>query len=589
MRGKLSELLAFAAPHKAAISGALVLGLLGAVAALAQPLLVGEVLEAVRSGGSVANPATLLVILFVADAVFSGFQGYLMGKTGEGIVLGVRRTLVGRLLRMGVPQHDRRRTGDLLSRVGTDTTLLKTALSQSLSNVLVGTVVFVGAIVLMAIIDPVLLVAALLCVAVATAIVLVVATRIRIATEEAQQSVGALSSALERTLRAIRTVKISRAEEREEEAISGEAVSAYRAGVRVAGYEALVGPATNVALQGSFVLVLGLGGARLATGAISLGELVSFLLYLLYLVGPLVAVFVSFTEIQQGLAAVTRIREILAVSAEATEHPVEHRTQAERGRGGCEEAAIRAPYTPVARFERVSFGYAPERLVLEDLSFEIEGPGLTALVGPSGAGKSTVLALLERFYEPDAGTVELEGTDVRNLPLDELRRRVTYVEQDSPVMAGSVRENLLYAKPEATKQELEKIIDLVNLRPFVERLPEELDTEVGDGGVLLSGGERQRIAVGRMLLAEPRLLLLDEVTSQLDAQNERALRETISALAKRYAVVAVAHRLSTVKDAEKIILLEAGRVKATGTHQGLLKVDPLYRDLVHSQLIDGQG
>lgn len=571
----LRDLLSFAGPHRRTIILATTLGLVGAVAALAQPLLVGAVLKAVRTGGSVAQPAALLVVLFALDAVFSGFQGYLMSRTGEGVVFGVRRALVGRLLRLTVPEHDRRRTGDLLSRVGTDTTLLKAALAQSLTNIVVGVVVFMGAIVLMALIDPLLLAVALACVAVATVVVLVVATKVREATEEAQERVGTLGAALERALRAVRTVKISRAEDREEEAISGEAEAAYRAGVRAAAYEALIGPATNVALQGSFVLVLGVGGARLASGDLALEDLVSFLLYLLYLVGPLAIVFASFTELQQGLAAMGRIREVL-------------RSPVERNPSGAIPVPTPAD-APVARLDRVGFGYSSGRPVLEDVSFEVHGPGLTALVGPSGAGKSTVFSLLVRFYEAGSGAVELDGTDVRDLPLDELRGRVAYVQQDAPVLAGTVRQNLLYANPDTTGEELEEVLGLANLRLFVDGLPDGLDTEVGDGGTLLSGGERQRIALARMLLCQPRLLLLDEVTSQLDAANERALKETIHEVSKRCAVVVIAHRLSTVVEADKIILLDGGKVSTQGNHEELLQISPLYGKLVQTQMIEAEG
>jgi ABC-type multidrug transport system fused ATPase/permease subunit len=568
----LRELLSFARPHRASISVALALGLLGALAALAQPLLVGAVLKAIRTGDPVAGPAALLVVLFALDAVFSGFQGYLMGRTGEGVIFGVRRALVGRLLRMTVPEHDRRRTGDLLSRVGTDTALLKAALSQSLTSIVVGVVVFAGAILLMALIDPLLLAVALASIAVATAVVVVVATKVREATEEAQERVGTLGAALERTLRAIRTVKISRAEDREEEAISGEARAAYGAGVRAAAYEALIGPATNVALQGSFVLVLGVGGARLASGDLALEDLVAFLLYLLYLVGPLVMVFASFTELQQGLAAMGRIREVLELPVEAEPSGLVPEPN--------------TPAAPVARLDRVRFGYGPDRPVLEDVSFEVFGPGLTALVGPSGAGKSTVFALLSRFYDADSGSVRVGGTDVRRLPLGELRERVAYVEQDAPVLAGTVRQNLLYANPEARDEELEEVLDLANLRAFAEKLPYGLDTEVGDGGTLLSGGERQRIALARMLLRRPRLLLLDEVTSQLDAENERALKETVREVSLRCAVVVIAHRLSTIVRADRILLLDGGRVAAEGTHENLLQNSPLYRKLVETQMIE---
>lgn len=353
--------------------------------------------------------------------------------------------------------------------MGTDATLLKAALAQSLTSVVVGVVVFLGAIFLMALIDPLLLAVALASIAVATAVVLVVATKIRVATEEAQASVGALGAALERTIRAIRTVKISRAEDREEEAISGEAKAAYEAGVRAAAYEAPIGPATNVALQGSFIPVLGVG-ARLASGNLGLEDLVAFLLYL---VGPLVMVFASFTELQQGLAAMGRIGEVLELPVEAGSS------------GLAPEPGVKSV---AARLDRVRFGYGPECPVLEDVSFETPGSGLTALVGTSGAGKFTVFALLSRFYEADSGSVSVGGTDVRHLPLNELRARVAYVEQDAPVLAGTVRQNLLYANPGASDGELEEVIDLANLRAFAEKLPESLDAEVGDSGTLLSGG-----------------------------------------------------------------------------------------------------
>lgn len=579
-RASVRDLLVFATPYRVEISAALALGMLGAFAALAQPLAVSSVLAAVRTGGSVVPPAALLVLLFVADAALSGFQGYILGRTGEGVVFGLRRAMVGRLLRMPVAEHDRRRAGDLLSRVGTDTTLLKTALAQSITGALVGVVVFVGAVVLMAAIDPLLLGVALLCVLVATGGVLLVASKVREATEEAQRSVGALGAALERVLRAVRTVKVSRAEDRETETISAEAESAYRAGVRAAAYESLVGPATNVALQGSFILVLGVGGARLAAGDLTLEDLVAFLLYLLYLVGPLAMVFMAFTDLQHGLAAVGRINEVLATPAEDSAGSPAGDPADGRARADASEAA------PVARLDGVGFGYAPDRRVLEDVSLEIPGPGLTALVGPSGAGKSTVFSLLVRFYDADSGSVLLDGVDVRDLPLNELRGKVAYVEQESPVLAGTVRQNLLYAVPEATEEELEAVLDLANLRALVETLPRGLDTEVGDGGVLLSGGERQRIALARMLLTRPRLLLLDEVTSQLDAGNESALKATIAEISGRCAVAVIAHRLSTVAEADKIVVLENGRKVAEGGHEGLCAACPLYKRLVETQLIE---
>ncbi|MGH3089084.1 MAG: ABC transporter ATP-binding protein [Rubrobacteraceae bacterium] len=565
------QLVEFARPRRNALFASLGLGLLASAAQLAQPLAVSYVISEVSSGGSLRWPVTFLISLFFADAVFSCLQSYLLGKTGEGIVFGLRQTLIGHLLRLPVPAHDRFRTGDLLSRVNTDTTLLRTALTSSLTNAVAGVLTFVGAIALMAFIDPLLLGVSLACVAVATVVVLSVSVKVREVSEEAQRSLGRLGSSLDRALGAIRTVKLSNAEDRETKAITGEAGAAYEAGVRAAKLQALVEPASAVAINGSFVLVLGIGGARLASGDISVADLVAFLLYLTYLVMPLIMVFMSINDFQQGLAAVSRINEVLAEEPEKDmlETPA---------RGSTISNA------PVVRFDSVSFGYSPERSVLEDVSFEVPELSRVALVGPSGTGKSTIFSLIERFYEADSGTVSFLGQDVKEASLSELRGSIGYVEQDSPVMAGTIRSNLLYANPEAPEAEVEEVLDLTNLRSFVEGLPEGLETEVGDDGALLSGGERQRISIARTLLSKPKLLLLDEATSNLDAKNELALRETVSGLSERCAVMVIAHRLSTVVDADGILVLDDGRISGSGSHESLLATNPLYRELAGSRL-----
>jgi ABC-type multidrug transport system fused ATPase/permease subunit len=568
------ELLAFARPWRGVLAVSLVLGVLATAAQLGQPLAVGGITAALTDGRALAGPVALLVAFFVLDAGLSAAQTYLLGRTGEAVVLDLRSRMISRLLRLPVKTYDRQRTGDLVSRVGADTTLLRTALGSSLTSIVAGTLTFVGAVALMVAVDPLLFLVTLLCVTVAAGVVFAVSGRVRRASEEAQRSLGRLSAALERALGAVRTVKISRAEDRETEAITSEARAAYDAGVRVARIEALVQPATAVTVQAAFVLVLGVGAARLASGTLALPELVTFLLLLTYLVAPLATVFFAVTDIQQGLAALTRLGEILGEQPEEPEGEKPAVRVLEHRRG------------PAVRFEDVSFAYEPGRPVLRGATFEVPEVGLTALVGPSGAGKSTTFALLERFYEPDGGRIFLDGLDVRELPLGELRGRIGYVQQDSPVLAGTLRGNLLYAEPGASEGDLWEVLRLTNLAGFVEGLPKGLDTEVGDGGVLLSGGERQRVAIARTLLLRPRVLLLDEVTSQLDARNERALRDTIYRVSKERAVVAIAHRLSTVVDAGRIVVLEAGRVRAVGTHAELLERDDLYRDLVTTQLLD---
>ena len=508
--------------------------------------------------------------------MLSGLTRYLLGRAGEGVVLSLRNSLVERLLRMPVEDHERLRPGDLISRISTDTTLLRTAFVSSLTNAVSGVLMILGAIALMAYVDFVLLAVALICVAGATGVVVAVSGRIRRASEEAQRSVGSLSATLGRSLGAIRTVKLSRAETREQEAISKEAHDAYHAGIRVARLEAVVEPTISVTMQAAFVLVLGVGGWRLASEAISLGELVSFLLYLFYLVGPLSGLFASVADLQRGLGAMSRLREVLDSSVEPYEPSIPSNHSTDRRD---------LPELPALTFASVNFAYEPGNPILHEVSLSVPRRSLTALVGPSGAGKSTLFALAERLREPQSGTIRLDGVDLKELPLHEVRRRIGLVEQDAPVFWGSLRENLLYSAPDANEEELEEALDLANLRPLVEKLPRRLDTEVGERGIALSGGERQRVAIARMLLAKPDVLLLDEVTSQLDAENELALRETIRKISKTRTVLAIAHRLSTVADADRIFVLEGGRVSDWGTHEELLRQSALYRRLTEGQLI----
>ncbi|MGC5285294.1 ABC transporter ATP-binding protein [Micromonospora sp. DT231] len=573
----LTAMLPYLREHRGTLVVVGVLSLVGAAASLAQPLLTRSVLDRISADESVSDLVAVLVSLVVLAAAIGGLRDYLLQRTAEGLVLGTRRRLAGHLLRLPIAEYDSRRTGDLLSRVGSDTTLLRAVVTAGLFETVTGTVMVVGAGTAMVLLDPLLFGVTLLGVGLGLGFAATFARRVRALARTAQERIGEMTSAVERAISAARTIRASRAEARETEAVTGSAREAYEAGLRVARVQSLIGPIGSLTVQGAFLLVLAIGGARVAAGAITVGDLVAFVMYLFFLALPLAQVLRAYTQLQSGLGALQRIEEILAVPAEGA---------ADQPASAVVTATPRVP-APMIEFDRVGFGYPGGEPVLREVSFAVPAGTRTALVGPSGAGKSTLLALVERFYEVSAGAVRIDGSDVRDLPRDALRARLGYVEQEAPVLAGTLRENLLITTPDATDDRLRGVLDEVNLSHLADRTAEGLDVQVGEGGVLLSGGERQRLAIARALLASPPVLLLDEPTSNLDSRNEVALRRAIDAVAVRRTLLIVAHRLATVVDADQIVVLDGGRVVAVGTHAELAATDPLYREFAAHQLLVG--
>ncbi|ALV53695.1 ABC transporter ATP-binding protein [Streptomyces althioticus] len=569
-------LLSYVRPHRWALLGGALLSLVTGATGLALPLVARELIDDLAHDRAVTGALLLMTALVIGNTVLGAVGSYVLRRAAESVVLGARRTLSSYLLRLRIAAVDRTEPGDLMARITSDTTLLREVTTDSMIGLGTGGLTLVATVALMGWVEPVLLAVTLGVLALAGTLLGVVVPRIRRASQQAQEAVGVMGASLERVLGALRTVKASGAEPREERTLHDAARESWRMSVRAAKWSAAAGNTAGLAMQLAFITVLAVGGARVATGAIDIGTLVAFLLFVFYLMAPISQVVGAVTQYQAGSAALARIQEALRLPAEPAAPP----------------AALPSPGAAPAAvaFEDVRFRYAEDLpYVHHGVTFSVPPQGLTAFVGPSGAGKTTVFSLIERFYDPESGVITVDGRDVADWDLPELRAAIGYVEQDAPVLSGSLRDNLLLGNPDAGEDTLTRVLKTTRLDGLVSRLPQGLDTLVGHRGTKLSGGERQRVAIARALLRRPRLLLLDEATSQLDAVNEAALRDTVADVARTTTVLVVAHRLSTVTAADRIVVMDAGRVRAVGTHRELVASDPLYGELAATQFLATAG
>lgn len=565
-------LLGYVRPHRWTLLVGAVLSLVTGATGLLLPLVAKGLIDDLSHDRAITGALVIMSGLVVANAAVGALGSYVLQRTAESVVLGARRTLSSYLLRLRITAVDRSEPGDLMARITSDTTLLREVTTDSLVGLGTGGLTLVATVAMMGVVEPVLLLVTLAVILGAGTILGVIVPRINRASRQAQDAVGVMGASLERILGALRTVKASGAEHREERTLHEAAEESWRQSVRAAKWSAAAGNTAGLAMQIAFITVLAVGGARVATGAIDVGTLVAFLLYVFYLMSPIQQVVGAITQYQTGAAALARIQEALQLPAEPAAAP------APLPAAGARPAAL--------AFEDVRFRYADDLpYVHHGVTFAVPAQGMTAFVGPSGAGKTTVFSLIERFYDPEAGTITLDGRDLADWELPQLRSAIGYVEQDAPVLSGSLRDNLLLGNPDADDTAVTRVLKTTRLDGLVARLPGGVDTLVGHRGTKLSGGERQRVAIARALLRRPRLLLLDEATSQLDAVNEAALRDTVADVARTTTVLVVAHRLSTVTMADRIVVMDQGRVRAVGTHRELVAADPLYAELAATQFL----
>jgi subfamily B ATP-binding cassette protein MsbA len=552
--------------------------LLSGLITLAFPMVVRYLLDAAfvsRDRTLLDRIALALVVLFSIQAALNYSQAYFLSAVGEQSVAGIRRDVFARLIEMPPGFFAERRTGELTSRLTVDIGLLQGVLSHQISEFARQVLSLVGGVILLTLLQPRLTLTALGVAPVVVGSAIFFGRRLRRITTNVQDRVAEATAIAEEAFSQIRTVQ-SFVQEPAERARYSERIGAsvgmalQRARVRGVFFGMLTF-ATFVGI----VFVLWQGGLLVLDGRLTAGALVSFLLYTVFIAASIGALASSFSNYQEAVGAAERVFEILDWTPSIAD-PVS-------------PVALPTPVRGSVSFEKVSFRYHHEPAqpwILEGVDLAVAPGEVIALVGPSGAGKTTLVSLLPRFWDVDRGRVLLDGIDIRSLRLADLRGAIGIVPQEPALFSGSIRENIAYARPGASAEDVEAAARAAHAHEFVERLPEGYDTLVGERGVKLSGGQRQRVAIARALLKDPAVLILDEATSNLDTESERLIEDAMTKLLVGRTTLIIAHRLSTVRRADRLVVLDRGRIVEQGTHAQLLERSGLYARLYERQFRD---
>ncbi|MFD2924765.1 ABC transporter ATP-binding protein [Halobacillus naozhouensis] len=553
---------------------ALTLGLIGSLlttmVGLTIPLLTREMVD----GFSVDSLSIALILLigavFIIQAVIDGFSTYALAYVGQTIVAKLREKMWFKLIRLPVGYFDTKTSGESVSRVVNDTGIVKDLISQHFPQFITGIITIIGAIIILFIMDWKMTLIMLISVPITTLIMIPLGRRMAKISRGLQDETASFTSSIQQTLSEVRLMKASNAEKYDETKGMTGINSLLSYGLKEGRIFALIGPLMYLVIMAVIVVIIGYGGIRVADGTMTTGSLVAFLLYLFQIIFPITSFTMFFTQLQKATGATERIIEILDEDVEL-------------GQTG---KSIDITNLPI-HVNQLSFSYNGKDQILEDVSFDVQPGMMVAFAGPSGGGKTTLFGLLERFYEPTSGDITIGDTSIMELSMNSWRRQIGYVSQDSPMMAGTIRENLCYGleNPETISDEkLWEVAEMAYAKQFINEFPKKLNTEVGERGIMLSGGQRQRIAIARAFLRDPKILMMDEATASLDSQSERMVQHALSRLMEGRTTFIIAHRLSTIVNADQIVFIEQGRITGIGTHHDLVQSHDLYSEFAEQQL-----